>query len=79
MWWEEENDNLLFPLILGVDLYVLERALLSTHPNSEWMLEQILENYKKALLKTKGKGETTEILRKFEDIRMRGRKRTMVG
>ena len=58
----------------GVDLYVLERALLSTHPNSEWLFQEICDSYKKS-----SGAQAGEIVKKFEDIRMRGRKRTMVG
>ena len=58
----------------GVDLYVLERALLSTHPNTEWLFQEICDSYKKA-----SGSLASEIVKKFEDIRMRGRKRTMVG
>ena len=58
----------------GVDLYVLERAFLSTHPNTEKLFEVIMNSYKK----TYGKG-AQEILHKFEEVRMRGRKRTMIG
>ena len=70
----------------GVDLYVLERAFLSTHPNTEPLVKIILDAYAKEF-----KGETLkgaydkkkkacdEILAKYEEIRMRGRKRTMVG
>ena len=58
----------------GVDLYVLERALLSTHPNTEWLFQEMMDHYK--LQYGKGMGE---VVRKFEEIRLRGRKRTMVG
>ena len=58
----------------GVDLYVLERAMLSTHPNTEWVFEAILDAYKKVY----GKG-VTEVMHKFEEVRLRGRKRTMLG
>lgn len=58
----------------GVDLYVLERALLSTHRDSEEIFRQILESYKKVYKKG-----CDEVLNKLEDIRARGRKRTMVG
>eukprot|EP00088_Acartia_fossae_P014921 TRINITY_DN1806_c0_g1_i13.p1 TRINITY_DN1806_c0_g1~~TRINITY_DN1806_c0_g1_i13.p1 ORF type:complete len:223 (+),score=25.41 TRINITY_DN1806_c0_g1_i13:95-763(+) len=58
----------------GVDLYVLERALISTHPNTEYVFQAILDAYTKAC-GNQGK----EIMKKFEEIRMRGRKRTMVG
>lgn len=58
----------------GVDLYVLERALLSTHPDTEALFEVILESYCKAY----GKG-SQEVISKLNEVRMRGRKRTMVG
>ena len=60
----------------GVDLYVLERALLSAHPNTEFMFEAILKAYQDEI---NDKVLCSEIVRKFEEIRMRGRKRTMVG
>ena len=62
----------------GVDLYVLERALISTHPNTEFMFEAVINAYKREM-KSDRKKECEEIVKKFEDIRMRGRKRTMVG
>lgn len=60
----------------GVDLYVLERALLSAHPNTEFMFEAIMKAYQDEI---NDKSMCSEIVRKFEEIRMRGRKRTMVG
>ena len=66
----------------GVDLYVLERALLSTHPNTEALFKAILEGYEKETKSSSGGGGRKvchEVLAKFEDVRMRGRKRTMVG
>jgi len=58
----------------GVDLYVLERAFLSTHPNTEALFAEVMAAYTKEA----GKG-CGEVIKKFEEIRMRGRKRTMVG
>ncbi|XP_023023577.2 TP53 regulating kinase [Leptinotarsa decemlineata] len=58
----------------GVDLYVLERALLSTHKVAESLMPKILESYRKEY-KQGGK----EVLSKFEEVGARGRKRTMVG
>lgn len=58
----------------GVDLYVLERAMLSTHPNSEHLFEIILKYY----AKTNNK-DGKETLKKFDEIRLRGRKRSMAG
>jgi TP53 regulating kinase-like protein len=57
----------------GVDLYVLERAFLSTHPNTEELFQVILSNYKKQARKA------DEVIKKLDEVRMRGRKRTMVG
>lgn len=59
----------------GVDLYVLERALLSTHPNTERLFAEILKQY----LAAYADDGVKDIITKFEDVRMRGRKRTMVG
>ncbi len=59
----------------GVDLYVLERALLSTHPGTEKIFDRIRESYVRQL----GKNSAGEVIAKFQEIRMRGRKRTMVG
>ena len=56
----------------GVDLYVLERAFLSTHPNTETAFQVVLDTYKTF------KG-STEALKKLDEVRLRGRKRTMVG
>lgn len=58
----------------GVDLYVLERALLSTHSNAESIFPVILSAYKKQYGK-----KCKEIITKYEEVRARGRKRTMVG
>lgn len=58
----------------GVDLYVLERALLSTHSGVPTLFATILDAYKEANSK-----DWPGIIQKFEEIRARGRKRTMVG
>lgn len=58
----------------GVDLYVLERAFLSTHPGSEVLFEGLLKSYAKSYgLKANA------IMKKFDEVKQRGRKRTMVG
>lgn len=57
----------------AVDLYVLERAFLSTHPRAEKLFGEVLEGYKMAFKGSKS------VLRKLEDVRMRGRKRSMIG
>ncbi|XP_061724228.1 EKC/KEOPS complex subunit TP53RK [Cydia pomonella] len=58
----------------GVDLYVLERALISTHNDYPEIFSKILEAYK-----NHSKNNIKEIISKFEEVRARGRKRTMVG
>ncbi|GBP73694.1 hypothetical protein EVAR_51607_1 [Eumeta japonica] len=58
----------------GVDLYVLERALISTHNDFPDLFKVILNSYKNY-----SKTNTKEILAKFEEVRARGRKRTMIG
>ncbi|XP_037933793.1 EKC/KEOPS complex subunit TP53RK [Teleopsis dalmanni] len=58
----------------GVDLYVLERALLSTHSEQPYLFDVILTAYRKEC----GKDEQN-LLSKFEEVRARGRKRTMIG
>ncbi|KAH9515751.1 TP53 regulating kinase [Bulinus truncatus] len=60
----------------GVDLYVLERAFLSSHPNSQELFNTILISYQSS---TENRSTCKEVLVKLEEVRMRGRKRTMVG
>ncbi|XP_072013537.1 EKC/KEOPS complex subunit Tp53rkb-like [Amphiura filiformis] len=57
----------------GVDLYVLERAFLSTHPNTEELFERVLKVYGQSYKKS------ADVLKKLEDVRQRGRKRVMIG
>ncbi|XP_038078453.1 EKC/KEOPS complex subunit TP53RK-like [Patiria miniata] len=57
----------------GVDLYVLERAFLSTHPNTEEVFDRVLRAYRESYKKSE------EVLKKLDEIRQRGRKRVMVG
>lgn len=58
----------------GVDLYVLERALLSTHSGVPNLFNTILDAYK-----VTNTANPSETIAKFEEVRARGRKRTMVG
>ncbi|CAD6191285.1 unnamed protein product [Caenorhabditis auriculariae] len=58
----------------GVDLYVLERAIASTHVDCEHMMKGILEGYRAADQKQSG-----AVTKKLDEIRLRGRKRDMVG
>ncbi|KAL2264886.1 hypothetical protein VTJ83DRAFT_7396 [Remersonia thermophila] len=57
----------------AVDLYVLERAFASTHPRAERLFGAILDQYKTTFKKA------PSVLAKLEDVRMRGRKRSMLG
>jgi TP53 regulating kinase-like protein len=57
----------------AVDLYVLERAFGSTHPRAERLLEQMLQAYAETFK------QAGPVLRKLADVRMRGRKRSMLG
>ncbi|XP_028174571.1 EKC/KEOPS complex subunit TP53RK [Ostrinia nubilalis] len=58
----------------GVDLYVLERALISTHNDYPDIFNEIMLGYTR-----KGEAEVAETLAKFKEVQARGRKRTMVG
>lgn len=61
----------------AVDLYVLERAFGSTHPRQEGMFAaEVLESvggYRGSF------GGSKVVLRRLEEVRLRGRKRSMVG
>ncbi|EAL92159.1 serine/threonine-protein kinase bud32 [Aspergillus fumigatus] len=57
----------------AVDLYVLERAFGSTHPRTEPLFTEVLSGYKESY-----KGASSA-LKRLEEVRMRGRKRSMIG
>ncbi|XP_022097536.1 TP53-regulating kinase-like [Acanthaster planci] len=57
----------------GVDLYVLERAFLSTHPNTEEVFSRVLQAYRESYKRSE------EVIKKLDEVRQRGRKRVMVG
>ncbi|KAK5871889.1 hypothetical protein PBY51_012629 [Eleginops maclovinus] len=57
----------------GVDLYVLEKAFLSTHPNTEALFERLLKSYAVSSKKS------AAVIKKLDEVRLRGRKRSMVG
>ncbi|XP_066950388.1 EKC/KEOPS complex subunit TP53RK-like [Macrobrachium rosenbergii] len=58
----------------AVDLYVLERAVLSTHPNTELFVQQVLSVYK-----TAGGKAAAEVINRLDEVRMRGRKKLCFG
>lgn len=57
----------------AVDLYVLERAFGSTHPRAESLFGEVLKAYGESF-----RGANV-VLKRLEDVRMRGRKRSMLG
>ena len=57
----------------GVDLYVLERAFISTHPATESQFPHLLTHYKESC------NGAEAVMTKLEDIKARGRKRIMIG
>ncbi len=58
----------------GVDLYVLERAVISAHPNiGEAFFEEVCDAY------GKGYSAARAALDKLDEVRLRGRKRVMIG
>ena len=59
----------------AVDIYVMERAFISTHPNSQPLIEQVLLAYREVSNPKLCAG----VMRKLEEVRMRGRKRSMFG
>lgn len=58
----------------AVDLYVLERAFASTHPDSEPMFSSVLKAYEVRMGK-----HWASVSKRLDDVRLRGRKRSMVG
>lgn len=66
----------------AVDLYVLERAVASTHSvYAEKYNKWLLEGYEKACksIGKRGIAQLKDTMRKLEDVRLRGRKRSMLG
>ncbi|XP_065666763.1 EKC/KEOPS complex subunit TP53RK [Hydra vulgaris] len=61
---------------MAVDLYVLERAFLSTHPCSSLLFSIILDSYIESFNDHK---KVQEVISKLNDVRSRGRKRVMIG
>ncbi|KAF2201642.1 kinase-like protein [Delitschia confertaspora ATCC 74209] len=57
----------------AVDLYVLERAFAATHPAAEPLFQEVLRTYGGSFKGAKS------VLRRLEDVRLRGRKKSMLG
>lgn len=60
----------------AVDLYVLERSLLSAHSEVPTLFSRILHHYQ---LCYENKNECKQILSKYKEVQARGRKRLMIG
>jgi TP53 regulating kinase-like protein len=61
---------------LAVDLYVLERAIICTHQKAKHFFANILMAYRSSISDEK---QRTLTMNKYEEVRARGRKRSMVG
>lgn len=61
------------PEVMAVDLYVLERAFLSTHPDLQGTFAHIVKCYKDT------HENSNAALKKYKDVRIRGRKRVAFG
>ena len=57
----------------AVDLYVLERAIASTHPREDGFFDAVLDAYRSHCSRSRA------IIARLADVRLRGRKRAMVG
>ncbi|XP_058741914.1 nuclear pore complex protein GP210-like [Vicia villosa] len=67
------HGDLTLPEDKAVDLYVLERALVSMHSSCGNIIDRILAAYRKS------SKQWSSTMNKLADVRQRGRKRTMVG
>ncbi|KAI7350343.1 hypothetical protein KC354_g12898 [Hortaea werneckii] len=69
----------------AVDLYVLERAFGSTHPREEHLFPEVITAYQRTMNELGGSvkgaklGAGDVVVRRLEDVRMRGRKKSMIG
>ena len=58
----------------AIDLYVLERAILSTHQNAQFLVDKILETYE-----INGGSSASSVIKKLNVVRLRGRKKLCFG
>ena len=64
----------------AVDIYVLKRAFISTHPGTEELFEKIILKYRDLLTaKYRGGQRGLQIVTKFREVEQRGRKRECFG
>uniref|UniRef100_A0A5S6QZN1 non-specific serine/threonine protein kinase n=1 Tax=Trichuris muris TaxID=70415 RepID=A0A5S6QZN1_TRIMR len=57
----------------AVDLFILEKTFAISHPDEQWFFDAALRHY------ADNAKEGGKIMRKLDEVRMRGRKRSMVG
>lgn len=58
----------------AVDLYVLERAILSIHPDTDTFVKSMLGTYGSSLGR-----QSREVIKKLDEVRQRGRKKLYLG
>lgn len=68
----------------AVDMYVLERAITSTHSDyakeyNQWLLEGYEDMHRSKESGKQAQRKLVEVLKKLDDVRLRGRKRSMLG
>ena len=63
----------------AVDIYVLKRAFISTHPGSEDLFEKVIQRYKEIMSEEGDKHKGLKIVAKFREVELRGRKRECFG
>jgi len=63
----------------AVDIYVLKRAFISTHPGSEQVFDKVIESYKKIMSVDNSKDKGLHIMAKLKEVELRGRKRECFG
>ncbi|CAI2379651.1 unnamed protein product [Moneuplotes crassus] len=63
----------------AVDLYVLKRAMISLHPGSEVLFDKIIEKYREWMCQEKCEDKGNEIIEKYKDVELRGRKKICFG
>lgn len=60
----------------AVDLYVLERSLLSAHSEVPTLFSRIFHHYQQNY---QNKSQCEQVLAKYKQVQARGRKRLMIG
>ena len=64
----------------AVDLYVLERAIQSVHVGIDFLMDDILKGYAHGDQTSDNRQDSVKVvIEKLKEVRMRGRKRDMVG